>query len=87
MANKIIDCWQKKGVKGVVYKMDIKKAYDIINWNYPLKVMQCMEFKVKWVRWIWWCISTTRFFVLVNGGSDKVFSMFKRAEGGRFILP
>lgn len=42
MANKIIDCWQKEGVKGVVYKMDIEKAYDIINWNYLLKVMQCM---------------------------------------------
>ena len=66
IANEIVDYWNKKRVKGVVCKMDIEKAYDSINWQFLLKVMQCMGFGDKWVGWIWWCISTVRFSVLIN---------------------
>ena len=48
----IIDYWQKRREKGVVCKLDIEKAYDNINWQFLGKVMQCMEFDSKWVRWI-----------------------------------
>ena len=31
IANEVIDLWQKKGEKGLIYKLDIEKAYDNIN--------------------------------------------------------
>ena len=43
IANEVIDSWKKKGDKGVICKLDIEKAYDSINWNFLLKVME------KWV--------------------------------------
>ena len=38
-----------------------------------MKAMQCMGFGAKWTRWIWWCISTARFSMLVNGVSTDFF--------------
>ena len=32
IVNEIIDFWQKRKEKGVVYKLDIEKAFDSINW-------------------------------------------------------
>ena len=52
MANEVIDTILKRKEKGVLCKLDIKKAYNQINWNYILKVMQKMGFGTKWIRWI-----------------------------------
>ena len=59
----IIDYWQKRREKGVVCKLDIEKAYDNINWQFLGKVMQCMEFDSKWVRWILSCLYNKVFCV------------------------
>ena len=66
IANEIIDFWHKSKKEGVICKLDIEKAYDSINWHFLLKVLQCMGFGHKWTRWIWWCISTARFLIMVN---------------------
>ena len=39
IANEVIDVWQKMSEKGLIYKLDIKKAYDSINWQFLMKVM------------------------------------------------
>ena len=58
----------------MVCKLDIENASDSINWQFLMKVMQGMGFGYKWRRWIWWCISTTKFSVLVNGMPAGFFS-------------
>ena len=54
IANEVIDSWQKRGEKGIVCKLDIEKAYDSINWQFLLKVMQKMGFGSKWIGWMWY---------------------------------
>ena len=61
MVNEVIDTMLKRKEKGVLCKLDIEKAYDQINWNCILKVMQKMGFGTKWIRWIKRCITTTFF--------------------------
>ena len=39
IANEVIDVWQKMSEKGLIYKLDIEKAYDSINWQFLMKVM------------------------------------------------
>ncbi|WJZ98952.1 hypothetical protein VitviT2T_017438 [Vitis vinifera] len=67
IANEVIDSWQKQKEKGLICKLDIEKAYDSINWKFLLKVLQKMGFGSKWVGWMWSCLSSAKFSVLVNG--------------------
>ncbi|RVW30834.1 Transposon TX1 uncharacterized 149 kDa protein [Vitis vinifera] len=82
ITNEVIDAWQKRGEKGIVCKLDIEKAYDIINWQFLLKVMQKMGFGSKWIGWIWNCISTVKYSVLVNGVPAGFFSSTKGLRQG-----
>ena len=59
MANEAIDAMIKRKEKGLLCKLDIEKAYDQINWNCIIKVLQKMGFGVKWFNWIKRCISTS----------------------------
>ena len=67
IANEVIDSWQKRKEKGLICKLDIEKAYDSINWNFLMKVLQKMGFGTKWVGWMWSCMSSAKLSVLVNG--------------------
>ena len=67
IANEVIDSMLKKKEKGVLYKLDIEKAYDKINWNFLTVVLGKMGFKEKWMGWIQWCISITSFSIMLNG--------------------
>ena len=71
MANEVIDTMLKMNENGVLCKLDIEKAYDQINWNCILKVMQKMGFGTKLIRWIKRCITTASFSVLINSSLDS----------------
>ena len=87
IANEVIDAWPKKGEKGLIYKLDIEKAYDSINWQFLMKVMQKMGFGPKWLSWMWWCISTAKYSVMVNGVPTGFFSSSKGLRQGDPLSP
>ena len=62
IANEVIDSLLKRKESGVLCKLDLEKAYDRINWDFLLSMMQKMGFGEKWAGWIRWCISTALFF-------------------------
>ena len=73
IANEVIDSMLKKKEKGVLYKLDIEKAYDQINWNFLTTVLIKMGFKEKWLGWMKWCISTASFSVMLNGSPEGFY--------------
>ena len=47
IANEVIDSLLKRKESGVLCKLDLEKAYDHINWDFLLSVMQKMGFGEK----------------------------------------
>ena len=87
IANEVIDSWQKRKEKGLICKLDIEKAYDSINWQFLLKVLQKMGFGSKWLGWMWSCLSLAKFLVLVNGVPAGFFPSSKGLRQGDALSP
>lgn len=47
IANEAIDYWKCKKIKGFVFKLDIEKAFDKINWNFINYMLMKKQFPRK----------------------------------------
>ncbi|XP_015084259.1 uncharacterized protein LOC107027674 [Solanum pennellii] len=74
MANEGLDFRIRSKVPGILCKLDIKKAYDHLNWNFLLETLSRRGFGGTWMRWIKFCISTVKYSVLINGSPTGFFS-------------
>ena len=66
IVNECVDSRVKSWVPGVICKLDVEKAYNYVNWEALLDLLNRMGFEVKWCKWIRTCISTVQFSVLIN---------------------
>lgn len=73
ITNEAIDSMLKSNMLGMLCKLDIVKAYDHVSWEFLLTVLNKMGFGHKWINWISWCISSPKFFVIVNGTPLRFF--------------
>lgn len=58
-----------------VQAIDIKKVYDLVNWDFLLNILKQMDmgFYERWWKWIDFCIKTVSFSILVNGEPVGLF--------------
>ncbi|XP_020211058.1 uncharacterized protein LOC109795906 [Cajanus cajan] len=75
IANKILEEAKRKKKQCLLLKVDFEKAYDSVNWEYILFVMEKMRFPILWRRWIAECLATARVSVLVNGSPSSEFGV------------
>ncbi|GKB26461.1 RNA-directed DNA polymerase, eukaryota, reverse transcriptase zinc-binding domain protein [Tanacetum coccineum] len=71
---------KKSGAKRCVMKIDIQKAYDIINWDFLKNVLMMVGFHNTMYNWIMTCITTASFSICING---EVCGFSKRGRGLR----
>ncbi|XP_027348043.1 uncharacterized protein LOC113859477 [Abrus precatorius] len=76
-ANEIIDDARKRRRRCAIFKVDFRKAYDSVCWEYLLGNMARMSFCQKWCIWVEMCLKSALVSVLVNGSPTKQFQMEK----------
>ena len=71
----------KYGIHGnMAIKIDIRKAFDFLDWNFLLDVLEAFGFCLQFRDWILTLFSSTRFSILLNG---KVHGYFSCSRGVR----
>ena len=87
ITNECLDSRVKCCIPGVVCKLDIEKAYDHVNWDCRLYLMDRMGFGSKWKSWIRTCISTVRLSIMVNGSPSGFFGSSRGIRQGDPLSP
>lgn len=81
MATELIQGYNWKNItKRSTLKIDLKKAFDSLNWSFILLILRALRFPDSYVHLISQCITTTRFSVAVNG---ELGGYFRGARGLR----
>jgi len=74
IANECMDLYLKSNQSGILYKLDIEKAYDNVSWSFLPATLEKMGFPSKWMSWMHFCMSIVRDSVLIKGESSGFFS-------------
>nr|GEX35774.1 RNA-directed DNA polymerase, eukaryota, reverse transcriptase zinc-binding domain protein [Tanacetum cinerariifolium] len=78
---------RKGGPKRVALKIDLQKAYDIINWGFLKRTLEEFGFHEKMVHWIKECVTTAGFTLNVNGERIGYFKGSRGLSQGDPISP
>uniref|UniRef100_A0A2N9FH95 Reverse transcriptase domain-containing protein n=1 Tax=Fagus sylvatica TaxID=28930 RepID=A0A2N9FH95_FAGSY len=87
IANEVLDSRLKVGLSRVLCKLDIEKAYDHVKWEFLIYLLRRCGFPGKWCNWIWFCISTVQFSILVNGSPQGFFASSRGLRQGDPLSP
>ena len=75
------------GAARCAIKVDLRKAFDTINWGFLMDTLNVMGFPILIRNWIWQCISTPKFSVNVNGELAGFFPSMRGLRQGDPISP
>ncbi|CAM8908457.1 unnamed protein product [Rhodiola kirilowii] len=68
-------------------KIDISKAYDMVEWKFLKGILELFGFSLQFVNWIMACVTTSKFSVLINGCLEGYFSSSRGLRQGDPISP
>ncbi|KAM0071560.1 putative RNA-directed DNA polymerase [Helianthus debilis subsp. tardiflorus] len=87
MLNELVAWLKLKKKAGMIFKVDIHKAYDSLSWGFLNSIMEQMGFPLLWRNWIMGILQSARASVLVNGSPTMEFSCTRGLRQGDPISP
>ncbi|XP_010436564.1 PREDICTED: uncharacterized protein LOC104720343 [Camelina sativa] len=78
LATELVNGYSRKniGPRGML-KVDLRKAFDSLKWDFIIAAMQALHFPGRFINWIRQCISTPSFSVSVSGSTSGLFKSSK----------
>lgn len=71
----------------MVIKIDIRKAFDTLNWDFLLEVLRIMNFSDSFIAWVRFILHSARLSVLINGAPEGYFSCSQGVRQGDPLSP
>jgi hypothetical protein len=87
VAHECIHSIKQKNLKALIMKIDLKKAFDSIDWSYLRLVLLSAGFGDKFTDWILSCVSSANFAVLINGEASSFFQSERGLRQGCPLSP
>lgn len=78
---------RKSGSHRCLMKIDIRKAYDMVHWQFLFDVLEAMNFPAQFIKWIVVCLRTARFHILIDGLPCGYFPGKRGLRQGDLISP
>ena len=78
---------KQKKAKGAILKIDLSKAFDKVSWLYLRLLLTHLGFNYPFIKWIFACITTTSFGVLINGAASPFFHVERGLRQGFPLSP
>ncbi|KAL9676061.1 hypothetical protein QQ045_004274 [Rhodiola kirilowii] len=71
----------------MAWKIDLRKAYDTVNWSFLRSMLGYLTFPMKFISWISMCVESTCFLIQINGELVDFFDGETRLAPRRSYLP
>jgi len=81
-ALELVQHCHKQRLPTLVLKLDFAKAFDSVNWDSLLYILQCRGFPPTWCSWIQHILTTSKSAILLNGCPCKWFTCKKGLRQG-----
>jgi hypothetical protein len=87
MAQECLHGIKTKKSKALILKLDLKKAFDCINWDFLKLILAQTGFSQHMIKWIMSCVTSANLAILINGESSTFFCMGKGLRQGCPLSP
>jgi hypothetical protein len=78
---------KKKKLKALVLKLDLRKAFDCVDWEFLRLILLKIGLGIHMTNWIMSCVSTSSFVVLINGEATDFFRSGRGVRQGCPLSP
>lgn len=88
LASELVKNYHKESISPrCLMKIDISKAFDSVQWDFVLKILEAIEVPANFIQWIRLCITTPSFSVQVNGELAGYFQSKRGLRQGCSFSP
>ena len=88
LASELIKEYNKSTcLKSAMLKVDIRKAFDTVCWDFVIKILEAQDFPPLFITWIKECITSPRFSIAINGELAGFFEGKKGLRQGDSMSP